>query len=110
MADLSKLPETIRWYGESLANQAQDPVIPELRYTEQDPRLVILRKHATKGQISPALLKRMHTDDLEYLAGFPSFNPTQMRLLDEGENHEWLPDAVAAEVKVVENAHRADRR
>lgn len=85
--------------AEELACRHPPPVIPGLAFTETDVDLILLRKHATTGQISPRLLRRMRGRDLEYLAGAEFVNPV------EAKDDERL----LQEVKVLENGARARR-
>src|SRR3546814_1125677 len=57
--------------------------------------------HATRGQIDPAILRRMRWDDLQYLAGAQLPHPITMAKGTE--------DQIAQEIKVIENAVRAER-
>jgi len=51
------------------AGQHPAPRMPALPYTEAEPRWVLLYNHARQGQIDPDTIRRMRTDDLEFLAG-----------------------------------------
>lgn len=80
------------------AKETVAPLFPALGYTECDPSLVLLRRHATRGQIHPSNLRKMCDEDLEYLAGCTQ--PLGLAT-DEAERIQ--------ELKVVENAIRATR-
>lgn len=109
LADLTGLQEDVAWRGTNLAAQAESPIIPQLPYTESSSRYVILRHHVSRGQIAPGVLKKMNSEDLEYLAGAPALNPTQLPPFSDKLDRRSAEALVAAEVKVAENAHRANR-
>ncbi len=51
------------------AGRHPEPELPALPYTEAEPRWVLLYDHARRGQIHPDTIRRMRSDDLEFLAG-----------------------------------------
>lgn len=65
----------------------KDGVLPNLRYTEQNPEWVLLYSHIQAGQIRPEDIRHMHRSDLEYLAGMndgpPGLGPIEAAKLCE---------------------------
>ena len=55
--------------AKSAASGHKNGVLPNLRYTEQNPEWVLLYSHIQKGQIRPEDIRHMRRVDLEYLAG-----------------------------------------
>lgn len=85
--------------AERMASAHGAPVIPGLGFTEARVEWILLRRHATRGQIDPRALRRMRTRDLEYLAGLQLMNP--LEAVDQ--------DRTLQEIKVLENGTRATR-
>jgi hypothetical protein len=112
-----KVSENDRTWAEALADKASSETIPALTYTEHRVEWVLLRKHATRGQIKPSMLKRMKREDLEYLAGMTNMHPVhqleyEVQRTAQPQDPSRLKKARASleeEVKVVENAVRATR-
>lgn len=96
---------TVAW-AKAAAGRHAPPVIPGLAYTESNHRWVLLYEHVQRGQIDPRVLRRMHRDDLEYLAGHPSPHP---ELLEAVGTPEQVADARGRAMKIVENIARASR-
>lgn len=96
---------TVEW-AKAMAKQNSAPVIPGLTYTETNYQWILLYEHVQRGQIDPRVLRRMRTDDLEYLAGHPSPHPD---LLEAVGTPEQKADARGRAIKIVENITRATR-